>query len=270
MLNNNCMYTQVSNDFSSDIRRYNQFIRKTCIKNENDFRSCCNALDALLGYSKTSQSFNQIILDKKREQYIGIIEMIMRNTRLTIHELSVELNEIVKETRSTTRTKKNETFRIDNIVNVLIKWLRYPKHEPKWHMLKRGDTRELPNRNGCDLWGYLLKLYTDPEYCRVIQPDYVKKHGLKFAGYMELVNKARRDGQKELKRRYGPDTDLTMRPQKRTRDAIDETNRANFITIIRNGTIASDIADESRERRVAKQREYAQRRLNDQNEQNDR
>lgn len=206
------------------------------INDEKAFLSCCSSIDALMGRSGGPTRTDAIVKDRYRDSYFEVIIASCRQTKLTVSELS-RLLVTMEELLLKKGNDKHSSFKdFAMLVDSIVKWARFVDFEPEWHMRMRGDTRPLPSRRdpNRDMWGYLKRLYTDPEAARLRQPDGISAMAKMYPGYDECVRRARREGQDELKRMYGPDVDLSLVTDKKKPE---DPKMSSFLGSIRDGSL---------------------------------
>lgn len=229
-------------------RAYDSYLRFGLVNDPVAFETLCQCYDALLGRKSSTPAAPAIIKDRSREWYILLTVYLLRETRFTIQELAKIAEEVVEyklwDKDYYGNKKKNKKFspiKPDHLYNLLIGFSRNCHFEPKWHMERRGDTRPLPNQKGKDLWGFLRRMYTDPEYCRMRMPDNIARIASLYPGYEECIAAARRDGQVQMRKLYGNNVDLSLITEIHKKDNED-FDGTSLMGLIRNGNIAAALA----------------------------
>jgi hypothetical protein len=102
-------------------------------------------------------------------------------------------------------------------------------------MERRGDDRFLPTTKGKNLWGYLNRMYVDPNYARLRMPDSIRRVAPMYKGYDECVRVARREGLERLREIYGPDADVSIVTELKSRDKTNyDKIGASFVGLLKN------------------------------------
>lgn len=214
------------------------------ISNEQAFYDLVRCYDALLGrVSAHTITIADITNDNSRSWYLYMTASLLHATRFTTNELlrvvtqlkdKVQGKKDKKARARSTRSFKYDVLRADMLESTIMSFCQHPDFEPVWHMRKRGDTRRLPTAKGKDLWGFLCRLYTDPEYCRMRVPDNIKKLYPMYPGYEKCVRSAIKAGQNEMKRIYGEDVDLSPVTDIKSKGEVDYDDiGASFISLLR-------------------------------------
>ena len=221
--------TKISDAISSAGIAVNNYKRMSTINDEHAFRRLCQNYDMLLGIGSRVKSIQEILLAQGTAAfYFDTTITVMQETRLTLQELLKLTDQIIEHNKTDKQHSRKWAAR--KLPINLVAWARYIDFEPEWHMKKRGDTRQLPNIKGKNLWAHLLKLYTDPEQSRMQTPEHIKKIAHLYPGYIECCKRAIRHGQDELKRLYGNEVDLTPLVDKRKEEDVNMVNLFNLIS----------------------------------------
>lgn len=195
------------------------------------FFKVCKAYDKLLGYMTPTPPASDIINDRARSWYTFATAYILRQSRLEIDELVRVLDTIIDVRK---RDKKFNQVRASDLIYIVLCFCQSVHFEPRWHQRRRGDDRPLPSDKNKDLWGYLCRLYTDPEYSRMRMPDNIKRIAPMYKGYEDCVRKAVSEGHRRLQEIYGPDVDLSPLTEKRKKD--DDFDGASFMRLLAKGS----------------------------------
>lgn len=206
-------------------------------------------------YDKTylMKIYKKICLDNTKSFIVDLAIELLNITMLNMREISDEtvyaVNVMYEEDKRRRSRSDSTRYSVhsrtgENILNTLIGFLRYPKKEPKKHMVSRGDTVLLPSSTNKqqssynqDFWKYLCQLYTDPEMSRIKEPNKIKELSDKYANYRKKIDQAKQEGKQELKKRNGENTDLSELTEKKGfHKKIDEENGA-FVNKLASGEL---------------------------------
>lgn len=210
------------------------------INNEAVFYDLARDYDALLGHSSpNSFAITDIINDSSRSWYLYMTASLLSHTHFTMPELA----RVVKNMRDKIlggdgkqkkKTPATKHVRAEKLEGTILAFCQYPDFEPVWHMRKRGDDRRLPNSKDKDLWGFLNRLYMDPEYCRLRVPDNIKRMYPMYPGYEQCVKAAIKAGQTRMREIHGNNVDLTPVTDIKKKGEVDYDGiGASFISLLR-------------------------------------
>lgn len=197
------------------------------------FRNVCVLFDKLMGRRSTVPPASEIVNDSSRSWYTFAAAYIMRQTRLEIDELERVLEHML-QALTNKQGRIDYIKQADALVNTTISFCRYMDFEPRWHQRRREDDRPLPTDKNKDLWGYLLRLYTDPEYSRMRMPDNIRRIAPMYKGYEDCVKKAVAEGHRQLQAMYGADVDLSPITEKRHQE--DDFDGSSFMRLLSKGS----------------------------------
>lgn len=186
--------------------------KMSVIKNEDAFLEFCDLMEKLCGKTDCPKRAEAIIADRRLHQYFDLAITFIQESKYTLFEV----NSVLKSMLKNMKYVKNVNT-IDGVFLLINKWLPYIGYEPIFHQNLRNDKSKLSNSSKCNMWSFLRGMYTDPEYSKLRVPDAVAARARNTPKFTELLNKARTEGQAELKRLYGQDVDLSLQTDKTKR-----------------------------------------------------